>query len=107
MPAKQPALPVVHQLQDAIRASGLSLNELGRRTGVSEGQLSRFLRGDRTLTLPAAAKVCLYLGLELCRPERGEAEATRAAPPRSSARKVRGGPGLVRRGRAGRTNETK
>jgi hypothetical protein len=25
------------------------------------------LRGDRTLTLPAAAKVCQYFGLELCR----------------------------------------
>ena len=65
MPTKQQPLPVVHQLQNAIRASGLSLNELGRRTGVSEGQLSRFLRGDRTLTLPAAARVCLYFGLEL------------------------------------------
>jgi transcriptional regulator with XRE-family HTH domain len=66
MPTKQQPLPVIHQLQDAIRASGLSLNELGRRTGVSEGQLSRFLRGDRTLTLPAAARVCQYFGLELC-----------------------------------------
>ena len=66
MPTEQQSLPVVHQLQGAIRASGLSLNELGRRTGVSEGQLSRFLRGDRTLTLPAAARLCLYFGLELC-----------------------------------------
>jgi transcriptional regulator with XRE-family HTH domain len=66
MPTNQQPLPVVHQLRDAIRASGVSLNELGRRTGVSEGQLSRFLRGDRTLTLPAAARVCLYFGLELC-----------------------------------------
>jgi transcriptional regulator with XRE-family HTH domain len=57
---------LVAQLRDVIRASGLSLNELGRRTGVSEGQLSRFLRGDRTLTLPAAARVCQYLGMELC-----------------------------------------
>ena len=59
-------LPLVAQLRQAIRDSGLSLNEIGRRAGVSEGQLSRFLRGDRTLTLPAAAKVCLYFGLELC-----------------------------------------
>jgi len=66
MPTEQQPLPVIHQLQDAIRASGLSLNELARRTGVSEGQLSRFLRGDRTLTLPAAARVCLYFGLTLC-----------------------------------------
>jgi transcriptional regulator with XRE-family HTH domain len=66
MPADSQSLPLVLQLQDAIRASGLSLHELGRRTGVSEGQLSRFLRGDRTMTLPAAAKVCRYFGLILC-----------------------------------------
>jgi DNA-binding phage protein len=57
---------IVTQLRQAIRDSKLSLNELGRRTGVSQGQLSRFLRGDRTLTLPAAASVCDYFGLELC-----------------------------------------
>lgn len=59
-------LRIVEQLQQAIRDSEFSLNELGRRTGVSQGQLSRFLRGDRTLTLPAAAKVCAFFGLELC-----------------------------------------
>jgi len=70
-------LPLVAQLRQAIRESGLSLNEIGRRTGVSEGQLSRFLRGDRTLTLPAAARVCVCFGLELCRrdhPDRKGAE---------------------------------
>jgi transcriptional regulator with XRE-family HTH domain len=85
MPTKHQPLPVVHQLQEAIRTSGLSLNELGRRTGVSEGQLSRFLRGDRTLTLPAAARVCLYFGLRLCPQEErftggGEGNGDRASP---------------------------
>src|SRR5262245_16469785 len=83
-------LPIVAQLRQAIRGSGLSLNELGRRTGVTEGQLSRFLRGDRTLTLPAAAKVCLYLGLEL-RPKTREAKGPVDAPPATSSRKARGG----------------
>jgi transcriptional regulator with XRE-family HTH domain len=76
MGSDNPPLPLVAQLQDAIRASGLSLNELGRRTGVSEGQLSRFLRGDRTLTLPAAAKVCLYFNLTLCRGKDGLHDST-------------------------------
>jgi transcriptional regulator with XRE-family HTH domain len=67
MPPEDDALPLVSKLRDVIRECGLSLNELGRRTGVSEGQLSRFLRGHRTLTLPAAARVCLYFGLNLCR----------------------------------------
>jgi hypothetical protein len=54
-----------HQLQTCIRTNAISLNELGRRAGVTEEQLSRFLRGDRTLTLPAAARG-LYFGFELC-----------------------------------------
>ena len=56
---------LVEQLQGAIRASGLTLNELERRCGVSHAVLSRFLTGKRTLTLPLAAKVCETLGLEL------------------------------------------
>jgi transcriptional regulator with XRE-family HTH domain len=66
MTTEQTTSRLVAQLQQAIRDSKLSLNELGRRTGVSQGQLSRFMRGDRTLTLPAAARVCDYFGLELC-----------------------------------------
>jgi transcriptional regulator with XRE-family HTH domain len=85
MPDRPATLPLVAQLQRAIRECGLSLNELGRRTGVSQGQLSRFLRGDRTLTLPAAARVCRYFGLELCRAhEPGTARATAAEQIRSS-----------------------
>jgi transcriptional regulator with XRE-family HTH domain len=74
MGSENQPLPLVAQLREVIRASGLSLNELGRRTGVSEGQLSRFIRGDRTLTLPAAAKMCLYFGLNLCRGRRSDSE---------------------------------
>jgi transcriptional regulator with XRE-family HTH domain len=84
MSTETQALPVVRQLQEAIRASGLSLQELGRRTGVSQGQLSRFLSGDRTLTLPAAARICLYMGMGLYRdqdrPERGKGALTPGRP---------------------------
>jgi hypothetical protein len=45
--------------------SGLSLNQLGKDAGVGADRLSRFLRDDRTLTLPAAEKICRVLGLEL------------------------------------------
>jgi transcriptional regulator with XRE-family HTH domain len=58
-------LPLVEHIRRAVRDCGLSLNELGRRAGVSQPQLSRFLLGQRTLTLPAAARVCQYLGLRL------------------------------------------
>ena len=62
-------LLLVARLREAIRGCGLSLNELGRKAGVSQPQLSRFLNGERTLTLPAAAKVCEARGLRLVGPD--------------------------------------
>jgi transcriptional regulator with XRE-family HTH domain len=68
------------QLREAIAASGLSLNQLGEKSGVSDGQLSRFMRGERTLTMETASPLCRVLGLEL-RP---------AAPETPAARKGKG-----------------
>ncbi len=56
---------MTEQLRIAIRDSGLSLNQLGIQSGVSAGQLSRFMRGERVLTLPAAEKIVTALGLRL------------------------------------------
>ena len=62
------------QLRRAIGGCGMSLNQLAKATGVNKAQLSRFIREERSLTLPAAAKLCAYLGLSLTGPafdERG------------------------------------
>jgi transcriptional regulator with XRE-family HTH domain len=56
------------QLRRAVARSGMSLNRLGRAVGVNQSQLSRFLRGERSLTLTAAAKLCTFLGLRLTGP---------------------------------------
>jgi plasmid maintenance system antidote protein VapI len=56
---------MVSQIREAVRRSGRSLGELSRATGVGTDRISRFMRGERTLTLPAAAKLCEALGLEL------------------------------------------
>jgi transcriptional regulator with XRE-family HTH domain len=56
---------VVEQLRQAIRGSGQTLNQLSQRCGVGRDRLSRFLRGERDLTLEAAEKVCRVLRLEL------------------------------------------
>jgi transcriptional regulator with XRE-family HTH domain len=56
---------LVETLKDAIRESGQSLNQISKATGVGSNQLSRFMRGERTLTLPVAEKLCDALGLRL------------------------------------------
>ena len=69
-------VPLAADLQRFILESGMSLNQLGQRTGVSQGQLSRFVRGNRTLTLPAVDKICRYFGLKLTlEPKEPDADA--------------------------------
>ena len=56
-------------LRQAIQASGRSLNQLQQETGVSRSQLSRFMRGERDISLTVAEKVCDVLGLRFCGPD--------------------------------------
>ena len=65
---------MIEQLRTAIRQSGLSLRRLGETSGLGADRLSRFLRGERGLTLEAAEKICLCLGLKLAK-GRGSAQA--------------------------------
>jgi hypothetical protein len=69
---------LVEQLLDAIRHSGRTLTQLSESSGVSLPQLSRFVRGQRTLTLPNADKICRALGLHLA----GEGIAAEEKPKR-------------------------
>ncbi len=52
-------------LRAAIRASGLSLLEIERDTGVQRGSISRFLRRERSLRLDIADKLAAYLGIRV------------------------------------------
>jgi transcriptional regulator with XRE-family HTH domain len=58
---------LVEQLRAAIRDSGLSLNQLAQQAGVATPMLSRFVKGERGLSLAAAEKVCKALRLGLTR----------------------------------------
>jgi transcriptional regulator with XRE-family HTH domain len=60
-----PRLDLVEELRRAVKDCGLTHNELARRTGVSQPQISRFVNGQRLLNLDGAAKICAYLGLRL------------------------------------------
>ncbi len=53
------------KLRDAIIKSKMSCYRISQLSGVTESQLSLFVNGKRTLTLPAAAKLAKVLGLEL------------------------------------------
>lgn len=69
---------LVDQLKAAIRASGQNLQDLGQASGVGKDILSRFMRGERGLTLVTAEKLVRALGYDLVKrqqpgePEQGE-----------------------------------
>ena len=52
-------------LRRAIQEAGVSYNELRRMAGVNQAQVSRFMLGERDLTLQVASRLCLFLGYEL------------------------------------------
>jgi len=50
-------------LKEAIRSAGRSLPTIANESGVNKGQLSRFMRDQRDLTLNTADRVLAGLGL--------------------------------------------
>lgn len=59
-------------VRQAIEASELSITELARRAEIDHGQLSRFMSGQRTITLETLDPLAKVLGLEIRR-KRGKA----------------------------------
>lgn len=61
-------------IQEEIWKQGFQQAELARRVGMSEAQISRFLKGERGLSLESIDKLMDVLGLEIViRPrKRGE-----------------------------------
>jgi transcriptional regulator with XRE-family HTH domain len=57
------------RLRQAIRGCGKSLNQIGKQAKIDHSRLSRFMRGERDLTLDAAGRLCEVLGIELLLPE--------------------------------------
>jgi transcriptional regulator with XRE-family HTH domain len=77
-------------IRKAMLESGLSLNQLGKASAIDGGQLSRFMRGKRDLTLASAAKLCEALGLRLAQREEGGvtvAPASAATPKRPTRKR--------------------
>jgi transcriptional regulator with XRE-family HTH domain len=53
------------KLRDALAARPESLRQIAETVEMDHSQLSRFLRGERTITQGSIDKLGLYLGLEL------------------------------------------
>jgi plasmid maintenance system antidote protein VapI len=62
---------LTQQLLDAIAESGLSGYRLAKESGVPQQVLSRFLRGERTLTIETADRLADALGLEFTKKKKG------------------------------------
>ncbi len=56
---------ITGQLRAAIRASGQNATELSKQSGLVLSQVTRFINGERGLSLVAFFKLCLALDLEL------------------------------------------
>lgn len=57
--------PLSDQLRQAIVKSGVSRYEISKRTGVSQAALSKFVLGQRGMSMKAMDAVGLFLGLSI------------------------------------------
>lgn len=64
------------QLRRIVSDSGKTLGEIARGTGIDKSALSRFVNGERGVSLQAWDRLGEYFGLEL-RPARKPAKAKR------------------------------
>lgn len=56
---------ILNRLKQAIRDGDKSRYRLSKETGVEESALSRLMSGERGLSIEAAEKVAVALGLEI------------------------------------------
>lgn len=56
---------ILDDLRAAIEASGRSRYRIARDTGIAESALSRFMSGERGLSIESVEQLADYLGLEI------------------------------------------
>jgi hypothetical protein len=78
-------MTISEALRTAILESGRSLNSLAGETTVDAPRLSRFVRGQRGLTLKGVDSLCAELGLELVPIRRPGAPAKVSRPKTKTA----------------------
>ena len=61
----KPPKRISDQLRAAIDASGLSRYRICKELGIDQATMSRFMSGERGLTLKVIDRLCEFLGLTL------------------------------------------
>ena len=79
MPVTKPQT-LADQLRQAIEHSGVTLYKLSQDSGVDRSQLSRFMRGERDMSLLVTDKVCQVLGLRFCKSAEDDAPRSTQDP---------------------------
>jgi transcriptional regulator with XRE-family HTH domain len=67
------------QMRRAIKNSGMSLYAIAKITGIQRPQLSRFMSGERGLSIEGITEICKLLGLKLVGSARKPAGKSRKA----------------------------
>lgn len=65
------------QIRDAILNAGVSRYRIAKETGVDQPALSRFVHGERGLSIEALDAIGLYLGLVIVKKQPKKKGATR------------------------------
>lgn len=60
-----PKPTITDVLKAAVKNCGVTLYRIAKATGITTGNLGRFVRGDLSLRLDKADKLAAYLGLRL------------------------------------------
>lgn len=83
--------PLANALRTILRESGLSMNQLKDFARVDPGVLSRFLRGERSITFDTAERIILALGcvVSITRPDPQAGLKTLPLPQRQRAKRGR------------------
>jgi len=75
MPKKGSRKPLSDELREAIERSGQSRYSIWQQTGIDQGSLSKFMDGERGLSIESIDKLADLLGLHIC-----AADAKRSRP---------------------------
>jgi len=66
MPKKKQRPSLSAELRQAIERSGLSRYGIWQQTGIDQGSLSKFMDGERGLSIESIDKIAELLGLHIC-----------------------------------------